>query len=77
VLNEVVMRKSAQNVSPRKGPALSRPPSGGLTCSEPEVEDIFSAGESTEEERIYPMKQIEFGPMASSKNPLPEVAQRH
>lgn len=61
------MRKSAQNVSPPKGHALSRPPSCGLTCSEPEVEDIFSAGESTEEERIYPMKQIEFGPMASSR----------
>ena len=49
-----MIRKSAKNVSPRKGHALSRPPSGGLTCSEPQVEDILSAGESTEEERIYP-----------------------
>ena len=61
-----MIRKSSINVSPRKGHALSRPPSGGLTCSERQVEDMFSAGESTEEERIYPAKQIEFGPIASS-----------
>ena len=61
-----MIRKSAKNVSPRKGHALSRPPSGGLTCSEPQVEDILSAGESTEEERIYPAKQIEPRPIASS-----------
>jgi hypothetical protein len=60
-----MIRKSSINVSPRKGHALSRPPSGGLTCSEWQVEDMFSAGESTEEEH-YPAKEIEFGPMASS-----------
>ena len=59
-------RKAANNVTPAKGHALSRPPSGGLTCSEWQVEDMFSAGESTGEERIYPAKQIEFGPIASS-----------
>ena len=49
-----MMRKSAKNVSQGKGHALSRPPSGGLTCSEWEVEDMLSEGESTEEERHLP-----------------------
>ena len=44
-------RKSAKNVSPGKGHAFSRPPSGGLTCTEGQVDDVLSAGESTEEER--------------------------
>ena len=61
-----MIRKSSTNVSPRKGHALSRPPSGGLTCSEWQVDDVFSAGESTEEQCIYPAKQIESGPIASS-----------
>jgi hypothetical protein len=43
-----MMRKSAKNVSQGKGHALSRPPSGGLTCSEWEVDDMLSVGESTE-----------------------------
>jgi len=42
-------RKSAKNVS--KGHALSRPSSGGLTCTESQLDDVLSAGESTEEER--------------------------
>jgi hypothetical protein len=61
------MRKSAKNVSQGKGHALSRPPSGGLTCSESQVDDMFSAGESTENERIYPAKQTEQKPIASSR----------
>jgi hypothetical protein len=32
-------------------------PAGELTCSEAQVEDVFSAGESTEEERIDPPNQ--------------------
>ena len=46
-----MIRKSSINISPRKGHALSRPPSGGLTCTERQVDDVLSAGESTEEER--------------------------
>ena len=61
-----MIRRSSINVSPRKGHALSRPPSGALTCSEWQVEDMFTAGGSTQEERFYPAKQIEPGPMASS-----------
>ena len=49
------MRKSAhKNVEQEKGQAISRPPSGELTCTEGQVEDLLSAGESTEEERIWP-----------------------
>ena len=47
-------RKSTKNVSQGKGYALLRRPSGGLTCSEGQVDDVLSAGESTEEERLYP-----------------------
>jgi len=36
-----------------KGYALPRRPSGGLTCSEWQVDDVLSAGESTEEERRH------------------------
>jgi hypothetical protein len=43
--------KSAKNVSRRKGHAFSRPPSGGLTCTESQLDDVLSAGESTEEKR--------------------------
>jgi len=51
------MRKSAKTVAQEKQSRLSRPPSGELTCSEAQVEDMLSAGESTEEERIDPPKQ--------------------
>jgi hypothetical protein len=44
-------RKSAKNVSPGKGHAVSRPRSGGLTCTESQLDDVLSAGQSTEEER--------------------------
>jgi hypothetical protein len=44
-------RKSTKHVSQGKGNALVRRPSGGLTCSEWQVDDVLSAGESTEEER--------------------------
>lgn len=44
-------RKSTKHVSQGKGHALLRRPSGGLTCSEWQVDDVLSAGESTEEER--------------------------
>lgn len=48
------MRKSAhKNVKQEKGQAISRPPSGELTCTEGQVEDLLSAGESTEEERLW------------------------
>jgi hypothetical protein len=42
-------KKPAKNVL-QKGHAVSRPPSGGLTCTESQLDDVFSAGESTEEE---------------------------
>jgi len=47
-------RKSTKTVSSGKGYALLRRPSGGLTCSEWQVDDVLSAGESTEEERPLP-----------------------
>lgn len=48
-------RKSTKNGSQGKGYALLRPRSGGLTCSELE-DNVLSAGESTEDERISPAK---------------------
>jgi hypothetical protein len=48
-------RKSAKNELQGKGHAVSRPRSGGLTCTESQLDDVFSAGESTEEEGgLYP-----------------------
>lgn len=61
------MRRSAKNVSQGKRNAL---PSGELTCSESQVDDMFSAGESTEDERIYPAKETEQKPIASSRGRL-------
>ncbi|HSA64164.1 MAG TPA: hypothetical protein VLA67_05885 [Nitrospiraceae bacterium] len=50
------MRKSdKKNAAQGKADASSRPPSGGLTCSEGQVDDVLSAGESTELERIDPL----------------------
>jgi hypothetical protein len=47
-------RKSVKHVSQGKGHALPRSSAGGLTCSEGQVDDVLSAGESTEEERALP-----------------------
>ena len=44
-------RKPAKNVSRGKGHAVSRLPSSGLTCTESQLDDVLSAGESTAEER--------------------------
>ena len=44
-------RKPAMRVAQGKGDALPRPRSGGLTCSERQVDALLSAGESTEKER--------------------------
>jgi hypothetical protein len=52
-------RKSTKNVSQGKGSTLPRRPSGGLTCSEWQVDDVLSAGESTEKERPLPTKFIQ------------------
>ena len=41
---------SAMPVAQRKGQILPRPRSGGLTCSECQVDDVLSKGESTEAE---------------------------
>lgn len=58
------MRKSAnKNVVQGKRQALSYPPSGELTCTEGQVEDLLSAGESTEEERIWPSTPTERKPL--------------
>jgi len=52
-------RKSTKNVPQGKGYTLPRRPSGGLTCSEWQVDDVLSAGESTEEERPLPTELIQ------------------
>ncbi len=49
-------RKSTKNISQGKGYALLRPRSGGLTCSELEVDNVLSAGESTEMEPPLPIE---------------------
>jgi hypothetical protein len=51
-------RKSGKRVSQGKGYALSHPRSGELTCSEWQVDDVLSAGESTQEERSLPEELI-------------------
>lgn len=62
------MRKPAhKNVVQGNGRAMSRPPSGELTCTEGQVEDLLSAGESTEEELIWP-------PTPTERKPLPRNA---
>jgi hypothetical protein len=43
-------RNSATPGAQGKGQALSRPRRGGLTCSEWQVDDVLSKGESTEGE---------------------------
>jgi hypothetical protein len=47
-------RKPAMRAAQGKGHALPRPRSGGLTCSEWQVDDVLSAGESTEAEESHP-----------------------
>jgi hypothetical protein len=68
------MRKSAKNVSQGKGHALSRPPSGGLTCSESQVDDMLSAGESTEKERHLPTETMSEPSLAGARNEKYKVA---
>jgi hypothetical protein len=51
-------RKSGKRVSQGKEYALSHPRSGELTCSEWQVDDVLSAGESTQEERSLPEELI-------------------
>jgi hypothetical protein len=53
-------RKTAKKVSRGKGHALSGPRSAGLTCTESQLDDVLSAGESTAEER---------GPLATETHP--------
>ncbi len=54
------MRKpDKKNVTQAKSYVLPRPPFGELTCSEGQVEDMLSAGESTVEEPIRPPKPSE------------------
>jgi hypothetical protein len=53
-------RKPATNVSQGKGHALPRPPSRGLTCTESQLDDVLSAGESTE---------VEGGPLPIPTHP--------
>jgi hypothetical protein len=58
------MRKSTKsNVAPGKGRALPRPLFAELTCSEGQVEEVLSAGESTEEDRLCPPKPTERKPL--------------
>jgi len=51
-----LMRKSAKHVAQGKHKALVGQAGGELTCSESQVENMFSPGESTEDERISPAK---------------------
>ena len=44
-------RKPVKHGPQENGLALPRSPAGGLTCSEGQVDEVLSAGESTEEER--------------------------
>ena len=55
-------RKSTKNVSQGKGSTFATSPSGGLTCSEWQVDDVLSAGESTEEERPLPTELTQQRP---------------
>jgi hypothetical protein len=48
------MTRAVKHDGQGKGRVLKRPQSGELTCSEGQVEDMLSAGESTEEEPIRP-----------------------
>jgi hypothetical protein len=52
-----MMRKSPKTVAQAKRNGVPPQPAGELTCSEAQAEDVFSAGESTEEERIDPPNQ--------------------
>jgi len=45
---------------------LSHPRSGELTCSEWQVDDVLSAGESTQEERSLPKELIHQRPKIRS-----------
>ena len=59
------MRKPAKkNVAEGKGHAC--PPFAELTCSEGQVEEMLSAGESTEQERMCP-NPIEQKPLPAEK----------
>ena len=51
-------QKSTKNVSQGKRDALLRRPSGGLTCTEWQVDDVLSAGESTEEDQPHQRPHI-------------------
>ena len=52
----------------------ARPQSGELTCSEGQVEDMLSAGESTEEEPIRPPQPSE--PKRSPRHTLAAIRKR-
>ena len=58
----------------KKTPTQSSPTPGELTCSEGQVEDMLSAGESTEEELIRPPKLTEQKPLP--RNALAAVRKR-
>ena len=69
------MGKSAKKLDAQgKSRAASRPLSSELTCSEGQVEDMLSAGESTEEERIRPPQRSE--PERLPRNTLAAVRKR-
>jgi hypothetical protein len=55
-------RKSTKNVSQGKGLCIAKFPPGGLTCSEWQVDDVLSAGESTQEERSIAKELIHQRP---------------
>lgn len=57
-------RNSAMPVAQGKGQVSPRPRSGGLTCSECQVDDVLSKGESTEAE-----------PFLSTETPSTETPQ--
>jgi hypothetical protein len=61
--------KSTKTVSRRKGRSLPRPRSGGLTCTERQVDDVLSAGESTDVEHVS-SERIEQNPITSPSGGL-------
>ena len=61
-----MLRKSAKKAFAQSAPRLA-PRSGELTCSEGQVEEMLSVGESTEEERISPPKPSEQKPLPAKK----------
>jgi hypothetical protein len=71
--DKVVVRPDMKDGNRREGKSPRAPvpisPPGELTCSEGQVEDLLSKGESTEEENISLQKQTAQKPPLSRNTP--------